>query len=81
MGSGESLKNVYDLTRKFRILRPSLGMQWYLFMNVFHRSEEYFFVMSAGFMFLFSIPFLIRYYKYPMEMVRNKQDTLSNNNF
>ena len=72
MGSGESLTKVYDLTRKFRVLRPSLGMQWYLFMNIFHRSEEYFFSMSAGFMFLFSIPLLIRYYKYPMEMVRNK---------
>jgi hypothetical protein len=81
MGSGESLTNVYDLTRKFRILRPSLGMQWYLFMNVFHRSEEYFFAMTAGFMFLFSLPLLIRYYKYPMEMVRNKQYTSSKNNF
>lgn len=79
MGSGESLTKVYDLTRKFRVLRPSLGMQWYLFMNVFHRSEEYFFAMSAGFMFLFSIPLLIRYYKYPMEMVRNKKYSLSNN--
>lgn len=68
LGSGESLLNVYDLTRKLRVLRPSLGMQWYLFINMFHRVEEFFFVMSAGFLFLFSIPLLIRYSNYPIEI-------------
>jgi len=67
--SWETLMETYDVTNNFTNLVPNLGMDWYLFINTFTRYREYFIVMCSGFIFIFCIPLLIRFYYYPMEMI------------
>mmetsp|Transcript_12783 Transcript_12783/g.23985 ORF Transcript_12783/g.23985 Transcript_12783/m.23985 type:complete len:472 (-) Transcript_12783:1443-2858(-) len=65
----KTLKEAYDVTKNYKDLTPNLGMHWYLFINTFSRYREYFVIVCSGFVFLFCIPLLIRFYNYPMEMV------------
>lgn len=67
--SFNTLRQTYDLTKNYEHLTPNLGMQWYLFMNTFTRYREYFVIMCSGFIFMFCIPLLIRFFNYPLEMV------------
>lgn len=50
-------------------LSPGIGIQWYLFMNLFGRCKQFFVVCTKGFPFLFLVPLSIRFYRYPMAMV------------
>jgi len=71
--SWSTLIEMYDVTRNFDNMAPNLGLQWYLAVNTFTRFRPYFAVMCSGFVFLFCIPLLIRFYYYPMEMVSERQ--------
>jgi len=67
--SWKTLIESYDITKNFKDLVPNLGMDWYLFINTFTQYREYFVVVCSGFIFIFCLPLLIRFYYYPMEMV------------
>ncbi len=71
----DSLKDVtfdiYDVTKKFSNLSPNLGMYWYFFVNAFERFLPYFTTISSSLLFMFVVPVIIRFYNYPLPMVRN----------
>jgi hypothetical protein len=47
----------------------NLGLNWYLFMNLFHRFRRSFVVILAGCSFLLIGPLTLRLYQYPMALV------------
>ena len=58
-----------NLSRIHDSLSPSIGLQWYLFMNLFGRARQFYVVSTKGFPYLFELPFSIRFYRYPLAMV------------
>jgi len=55
----------YAKEYNFHDLEPNLGMQWYFFMNMFHRFRTYFAIMHFGVPYLFAAPLLLRFHRYP----------------
>ena len=47
----------------------NLGLNWYLFMNLFHRFRRSFVVIIAGSSFMLIGPFTVRLWEYPMALV------------
>jgi len=44
---------------------PSMGLHWYMFVQVFDRFRPYFTVFVSGISMMFAIPLAIRLYRYP----------------
>jgi len=58
----------YAKDYKFYDLEPSLGLQWYFFMNMFDRFRTYFTIMHFGIPYLFAFPLLLRFHRYPIAL-------------
>ncbi len=58
-----------DVGRNHATLSPNIGIQWYLFQNIFGRCRRFFVLSTKAFPWLFVAPFTIRFYRYPMAMI------------
>ncbi len=54
----------------WRIIRPSLSIQWYLAMQLFSRFRDYFGALLLGLPYIVVIPISVRLFAYPMVLVR-----------
>ena len=64
------LSNLFNnIGRSHDSLSPNIGLQWYLFMNLFGRCRQFFVVSTKCFPYLFFFPFSVRFYRYPLAMV------------
>jgi len=50
-------------------LEPNIGMQWYFFISMFDRFRRYFVVMHFGLPFIFVCPLMIRFHRYPFDII------------
>lgn len=51
------------------IIKPSLSLLWYFYMELFSRFSNYFYTLLSGLPISLIIPLSIRLYKYPMELI------------
>ncbi len=63
------ISEIFDVGGNYALLSPNIGLQWYLFMNLFERWKTFFEIIIKGLPFLLFIPLSIRLYRYPIALV------------